>query len=147
MITTLMSGLACFTMLNSAAAGESPFAGVWRGSVNNLPAIELTIEDNAGTPGGSIVFYFQRRTPEGKWRVEGGRNPILLLAVSVKGKSLSFEVLHHKRHGSPELGPNAKFRIELTGPGQAALFKTDEASDGGPGLPLIRQNEIPRKTR
>jgi hypothetical protein len=118
--------MSCALAVSSTIAGASPFAGVWRGAVNDLPAVELTIEEKEGKPGGTIVFYFQRLGPDGKWRIEGGRNPTPLLAIIVEGKSLSFEVIHHRRHGSPDLGPNAKFRIELTESGAAALRKTDE---------------------
>jgi len=38
-----------------------------------------------------------------------------LIAPKAEGNFLTFEVLHHKRHGDPELGPNKKFRMELTG--------------------------------
>ena len=63
--------------------------------------------------GRSVVFFFQRRGADGKWHVEGKPSREPLIAPKVEGKT--FEVLHHKRHGDPELGPNKKFRMELTG--------------------------------
>ena len=131
--------LGMFVIFASIAESGSPFTGVWEASLNDQPAIELTINEMDGKIGGTIVFYFQRRGDDGKWRVEGGRNPTPLLMPVVKGKSLTFEVIHHKHHGSTERGPNAKFRVDLTDHDSLALFKTDEVSDGGPGLKLTRK--------
>jgi hypothetical protein len=133
---TVLALLAIFT---SSANSSSPFTGTWEGRMNDQPAIELTIHEENGKTGGAIVFYFQRRGKDGKWQVEGGKNPIPLLMPNIKGKSLTFEVTHHKRHGGSELGPNVQFRMELTGADTAALYKTDEAPDGGPGLKLTRR--------
>jgi len=107
--------------------------------MNDQPAIELSINEMSGKVRGTIVFYFQRRIEDGKWRVEGGKNPTPLLSPVVKATSLTFEVIHHKHHGSSELGPNAKFRVELIDRDNLALFKTDEASGSGPGLKLARR--------
>ena len=131
--------LTLLVLLASPANPSSPFTGTWEGRMNDQPAIELTLHDVSGTISGAIIFYFQRRGKDGKWRVEGVDNPIPLLVPRVHGKSLEFEVTHHKSHGSKELGPNATFRVKLTGPNSAKLFKTDELPGGGPGLKLTRR--------
>ena len=131
--------LGTLVVFASIAESSSPFTGIWEAHFNDQPGIELSIQETSGKVGGTIVFYFQRRGEDGKWRVEGGRNPTPLLMPIVKGKSLTFEVIHHKHHGSSELGPNVKFRVDVRDRDSLALFKTDEASDGGPGLKLTRK--------
>jgi len=60
----------------------------------------------------------------------------------LEGKTLTFEVQHYKCHGRTELGPNVKFRMELTGPNEARRWKLenqDTSKDFGPGLNLVRR--------
>jgi hypothetical protein len=123
---------------------ETAFAGTWEGKMNDLPGIELKMEVMGGKVSGTIVFYFQERSdPKGPWHV-AGETPVPLLVPHVVGKTLTFEVQHHKCHDCSELGPNVKFRIELTGPNEARLWKLEnqEANkDLGPGLKLVRRTE------
>jgi len=107
--------LISFPGLTAIAEGASPFVGTWEARLNDQPAVELTIEETGGKISGVITFFFQRRSADGDWHVEGKPARISLIAPKVEGNILTFEVLHHKRHGGPELGPNKKFRLELTG--------------------------------
>src|SRR4029077_4359806 len=71
-------------------------------------------------------------------------HPVALLVARVEGKTLTFEVEHHKCHECAELGPNVKFRMELAGSNEARLWKLDGQKvdqDLGPGLRLTRRNE------
>jgi hypothetical protein len=104
------------------AGAESLFTGKWDGKMNDLPGVDLIIRDAGGNVSGSIVFYFQSRGNDGKWHV-GGKYTEPLLTPQTDGKVLTFEVRHHRFHGSPELGPNVKFRMELTGADDAVLQK------------------------
>jgi hypothetical protein len=65
----------------------------------------------------------------------------------VEGKTLTFEVQHHKCHTCPELGPNIKFRMELAGPNGALLWKLENEGEKNkemdPDLKLARRNESP----
>lgn len=73
-----------------------------------------------------------------------GETPTRLLAPLVEGGTLTFEVQHHKCHGCAELGPNVTFRMELTGPNEARLWKLetqDPKKDLDPGLKLVRRRE------
>jgi hypothetical protein len=128
-------------MLALAAAASSPFAGVWEGKTNDLPAVKITIPDTGPSAGGTIVFYFQTRGDDGKWHVSSTGNPEgPLIAPQVHGKTLSFEVQHHKTHGSAELGPNVKFRLELISRSEARLRKINNQPDvPGQGLKLTRR--------
>jgi hypothetical protein len=121
-----------------APGAGSPFAGTWQGYINDLPAIELSINKLGGKTGGEIVFYFQQRGANGKWQVKGG-TPQPLLNIQSTAKTLSFEVTHHKFHGSRELGPNVKFRVDYVSDQELRLFKT--AKDPSPrdsGFKLTR---------
>jgi hypothetical protein len=133
-----MSLLLGLVGLSMAAAEKSGFVGTWHGSmINGLPAIDLTLEESGGEIQGSVTFYLQIRGDDGQWRVKG-KHSLPLLVPKVKGRILEFEVIHHKSHGSSELGPNAPFRMELKGSDSAILHKTDEPITG-PGLKLTRE--------
>jgi hypothetical protein len=118
------------------AAEKSEFVGTWHGRMNELPVLDITLEESSGEIRGSIMFYLQMRGEDGKWYVKGKHSQTLLLP-KLRGRILEFEVTHHKAHGSPELGPNVPFRMELDRDGSAILYKTDEPIRG-PGLKLTR---------
>ncbi len=120
------------------SATKSPFLGTWEGRLNDLPALDLSISEKGGQIGGVIWFHFQRRGADGKWHVEGDKYAQPLLLPKVEGKNLTFEVVHHRTHGSPDLGPNARFRMELIGPNAAMLYKLDD-NPPPPPLKLIHK--------
>lgn len=109
---------------------QSPFDGTWECEMNDLLGIKLIVADGGGGQiGGVITFYFQKRDDDGPWRVvDEFRAP--LLAAHAEGRALVFEVQHHKTHGSPEFGPNVKFRAELAGGNEALLYNLNEPSIG-----------------
>ncbi len=127
------------TQLALAADTKPSFAGTWEGSANNLPAIQLQLDDSGGKIGGVIVFYFQQRPDlNSPWHVAGeSSGPVL--APQVEGNTLTFATEHHKCHGCAELGPNVKFRMELRGPDEARLWNLSAATDSDPGLKLVRR--------
>ena len=106
----------------------SAFDGTWEGKMNDLPGVNLIVADaGGGQIGGVITFYFQTRGDGGKWQVRGKfLEP--LLAAHMQDKALIFEVQHHKKHGSPEFGPNVTFRMGLTGENEAVLYNVSEPS-------------------
>jgi hypothetical protein len=127
---------------------KSSFAGTWEGKMNDLPGIDLKIEDADGKISGLMIFYFQeRRDPSAPWHV-ASESPVPLLVPHLEGKTLTFEVQHHKCHTCPELGPNVKFRVELAGPNEALLWMLENEEEKknkelGPGLKLVRRSESP----
>jgi hypothetical protein len=123
------------------AAAQSSFTGTWEGQVNDLPGVELVIRDEAGGVSGSIAFYFQMRGDDGKWHL-GEKTTLPLLTPKVTGKVLTFETIHHKKHGSPELGPNNKYRVNLVSESELRLQilkDPAEKNDPGQGLKLTRR--------
>src|SRR6478672_6604620 len=111
---------------------NSRFSGTWEGKMNDLPGVELTIQDANGQVSGSIGFYFQTRGDDGKWQL-GEKTTVPLLSPKLEGKVLKFETIHHKKHGSEELGPNNKYRVVFVN-GEARLqiingqFREDESA-------------------
>jgi non-heme chloroperoxidase len=128
----------------SVVRANSSFAGNWEGKMNDLPGLDLTIEEHDGKISGHIVFYYQERSdPNGPWHT-AAEYPASLLAPHVEGKVLTFEVEHHKCHACAELGPNAKFRVELIAQNEARLWKLDdEAKSSDPGMKLVRKTDSP----
>ena len=114
-------------------------AGAWDGKVNELPAVELILRDDGGKVSGSIGFYFQSRGDDGKWRL-GEKTTLPLLSPKLEGKVLSFETIHHKKHGSPELGPNNKYRVTFAAANEARLWiLREKTKEDGSGLKLTRR--------
>lgn len=106
--------------------------------MNGLPGIELRIQYPSGKPTGEIVFYFQERKPDGPWAVKS-EYVTPLLNIKAEGKTMTFEVTHHKSHGSSELGPNVQFRVERISGQELRLFKVDPGTEPGSGLKLTRK--------
>jgi biopolymer transport protein ExbD len=118
----------------------SSFAGTWKERVNDLPGIDLIIEQADGRITGNAVFYFQeRKDVNSPWHV-AGQYTVTLQAVHVTGKTLTFEVEHHACHGCAEFGPNVAFRMELAGPDQARLWRIGEDGKDSPQMNLVRDN-------
>jgi hypothetical protein len=117
--------------------------GTWEGKMNDLPAIELKVDNSSGKVSGTMLFYFQERSdPSQPWHVTRGSAAPLLLP-HVEGNILAFELQHHKCHDCAEFGPNQKFRVELKDPNEARLWMWDKdvPKDPGPGLKLERRVE------
>ena len=132
--------LVCSLSLNAVAAEKPPFAGTWEATINDLPGVKIKIEESGGRLGGTVVFFFHRRGDDGKWHVEGDNRGGPMLVPRLQGKVLTFEVTHHKTHGSSELGPNVKFRLELMGANEARLRQVEDQPDApGTGLRLTRR--------
>jgi hypothetical protein len=116
----------------------SLFDGNWQGKMNDLPGVTLIVADaGGGQIGGVITFYFQTREDDSKWQVRG-KFLAPLLAAQAQGKILSFEVQHHKTHGSPEFSSNVSFCMELAGENKAMLYNASEPSSAP--VELVRRN-------
>ena len=96
--------------------------------MNDLPGVNLIVADaGGGQIGGVVTFYFQTRGNDGEWRV-AGKSVAPLLVAHIKDKALVFEVQHHKKHGSPEFGPNVRFRMKLIGEQEAMLYNVSDSA-------------------
>ncbi|MGC1291265.1 MAG: hypothetical protein WA855_08285 [Candidatus Acidiferrales bacterium] len=129
-----------FAPMGSAARvlDQSSFAGTWEGEMQNLPGLDLKIDETGGNISGTAVFYLLGRSKVSEpWHESGQKYSAPLLVTHVDGRILTFEVQRKKCEGCTELMPNAKFRMELTGPNEARLWNLTENSKGA-GLELVR---------
>lgn len=123
-----------------ASNSVSAFTGTWKGRMNDQPAVEIRVTSAGGKINGTITFFPQRLGADGKWHVEGENQPQSLIDPNINGDTLTFEVVHHKTHGSSELGPNKKFRLQVTGTNQALFREAGKPDDApGHGLKLVRE--------
>lgn len=144
-LTVVASGAQSFAADPHPASPTDSFAGIWDGEMNGLPGVQLRLQQTENTISGTIVFYLQKRADSSApWHVEGNA-AVPLLSPHVQGKTLTFEVQHHKCHGCSELGPNVRFRMQLVASNEARLWKLDEVSSGS-GLQLMRTTDATAST-
>jgi hypothetical protein len=131
-----IAAVALLAIPQSTASQATSFAGTWTAEMNGLPGMRLTIGNAAESINGTVIFYMQKRNDvNAPWHVAGEyRSPIL--RPHVEDKTLTFEVQHHTCDGCPELGPNVHFRMELTGPEEARLWRLEDGRDS-PGYKLV----------
>jgi hypothetical protein len=131
------------SQLKPTAADSVPVVGVWRGQMNGLPAITLTVTNESGSLSGAILFYLLRRTP-GQPETATPGIPEPLLNPKFDGETLTFQVSHRRAHPPATLSdPPVTFRMKLTGANAAALSNANEPAQENPGqpsggLPMVR---------
>jgi hypothetical protein len=131
--------LLCVLIVSVAPAANSGIAGIWDGTENDLPAVELTLHVNDGRITGSIGFYFQTRGTDGKWHL-GEKYTVPLLSPKLEGRKLTFETIHHKCDGCPELGPNNKYQVDFVGEKEARIrILKDQKKQDDQGFKLTRE--------
>jgi biopolymer transport protein ExbD len=141
LIALTFLNLAPVAAQSTAAAGSSSFTGTWKGSMNDLPGMDLTIHEADKKISGNVVFYFQERVDvNSPWRVTS-EYAVPLLTSRAEGKVLTFEVEHHVCHGCPELGPNVTFRMDLGGPDDARLTRFEANGTEGAPMKMTRGSE------
>ena len=103
----------------SCHQSTSPIAGVWKGEMNGLPAIELVIQGAESQLAGRVTFFFQRMD-SGTWKVERqGSEP--LDKISFDGKRLLFQVSHEQAHPDSAGDPPVAFTFSLSSPQEGIL--------------------------
>lgn len=112
--------------------------GVWRGQMDNLPAVTLNVTDEGGGLNGAILFYLIKRSftmSEPTTSTPGIPEP--LLNPKLDGKSLVFEVSHRRAHPPRTLSdPPVRFRLRLVDADKAELVNETEKSS--PAVVLVR---------
>ena len=116
-----------------AGYGQSSLVGEWHGTDNNLPIIDLNIQQNAGQTTGSAVFYMIKRNSDGGKPYVDGQATGPMENLNYSPEKLSFEM--HRRDRSL-----VTFRVELVDSGHARLFRTSDDGPEGAGFPLVRVN-------
>ncbi len=116
-----------------AAYGQTSLIGKWHGTENNLPTVDLDIDQNAGQATGNAVFYMIKRDHD-------GGNPHVFAQTSSPMENLRYapEKLTFDMHRKD--GSLVSFRVELVDSGHAKLFRTSDHEPEGTGFPLLRVN-------
>jgi hypothetical protein len=115
-----------------AAYGQTSLIGEWHGTDNNLPIIDLNIEQNAAQANGSAIFYMIKRDYDGGTPYVGGQAGGPMENLNYAPAKLSFDM--HRKDGSL-----ISFRVELVDAGHANLFRGEDGP-GGSAFPLVRAN-------
>lgn len=125
--SNLLAGFALIVGLATAVAApgkgrNAAVCGVWRGELDNLPAVVLNLTDEAGPLQGAILFYLIRQD-EGKPPTSSPGIPEPVFEPRFDGKSLVFRLSHRRAHADTALDPPVTFRLDLTGPNEAKLIR------------------------
>ena len=114
------------------------FAGVWRGQMDNLPAVTLVITDEDGSLSGAVLFYFHQRKTANDPYISTPGLPEPMFRLRLDGKALEFEVSHRRAHPPQTLNDSpVAFRLALTSPNQAELVNENER---GPEVVMVRSD-------
>lgn len=120
-------------MFTSTAAEQSALLGVWKGNLEGLPAVTLTVERDDAKLTGAVLFYMLRRSADGTWTATPG-SPEPILDPHFDGTVLTFKVSHKNAHPPRTLhDPPASFQLELQGSNKALLH-----AEGAPPVGMIR---------
>ena len=108
-----------------------PWLASGTASDNNLPTVDLNIEQNAGQATGSAVFYMIKRNHDGGAPYVFGQASGPMENLNYAPEKLTFDM--HRKDGSL-----VSFRVELVDSGHAKLFRTSDHAPEGTGFPLDR---------
>jgi hypothetical protein len=114
-----------------AGYGQTSLVGKWHGMENNLPTVDLDIEQNAGQANGSATFYLLKRNDDSSKPYVGGQATGPMENLNYAPEKLTFDM--HRKDGSL-----VSFRVELVDSGHAKLFRTSDNAPEGTGFPLVR---------
>lgn len=121
---------------SSATQNSSKFVGVWRGQFDNLPGVDLVIDDEGGSLHGAVVFYLHKRPDMNSPYTATPGLPGPLLNLRSEGQILHFQLSHRLAHPPRTLNdPPLNFQLRITHPDRGELVNE---SEGGPGLPMKR---------
>jgi hypothetical protein len=122
-VKTLLLFVAGCLGVASAAHDFSAITGVWRGQMDGLPAIEMTISDEGGELTGAIVFYLIRHNDGQPPRSSPG-GPEPLFNMKFDGTTLDFKVSHRRAHPPRTLNdPPVSFQLRITGENEGVLTR------------------------
>jgi hypothetical protein len=112
--------LGCAAILSACtAAAQAPanagWTGVWQGELDGQPAVTLTLADDGGALGGTVVFNLvERRDGEAPHVVS--IQPHVLLNPQVNGTTLSFQIMRRDRSEEP-----MRFTVATGGDGKTRI--------------------------
>lgn len=113
-----------------AQSNATPWLGVWQGKLDGQTAAVVTLADNAGELGGTVVLNIVRNEG-GEARIVGSE-PLLLMHSRLKQRTLSFE------SRSPRPPENLmEFTMVLKPDGTATIHCTN--CNGAPVVELTKE--------
>ena len=110
-ILGILASLTIAAMLSTAANAQTaaqsidkPFihpkwTGVWQGTLDGVPAVTLTLADDAGEANGTIVFHLIKKDNGHAYSIS--TEPHTLIHPRVEGDTISFQV--KRGNGSAEI--------------------------------------------
>ena len=116
----LTSALVCG--LAAEPTGPAEWTGVWQGELDGQPSVTLTLANDTGQLGGTLVLNIIERE-DGGARIRA-REPHVLVHPQLDGNTLSFGV--RKIDGSSDL---LNFTVALTPDGKARIHCTNCGAD------------------
>jgi hypothetical protein len=111
------------TMAGAASSNNGTWTGVWQAKLGGQPAVELTLADDAGDVGGTIVFHIVLKDG-GAPRV-ASTEPHTLINPHIEGDTLRFQVI--RGNGSHEV---LDMSAKLTADGKIDFHCTNCGSTG-----------------
>lgn len=132
----------CVSLLVSALCAARPassqtndqinnqWIGVWQGTFDDQPGVVLTIANDTGTIGGTLVLNIITRNESGESQI-AFRDPHVLVSPQIKDGILSFEV-KRKSPNTP-----ADFTVTLLPSGNAQIHCSNCGSDA-PAVEMTR---------
>jgi hypothetical protein len=134
MMTKKLAVLGAMAALFTCAAGaqavnDAPWVGVWQGWLDGQPGVTLTLAEDTGELGGTVVFNMVSR--------EGGRPHVIgsetheLMHARLEGKTLSLEVKQ------PKLARTLEVEVKLVADGKITLHCLN-CGAGSPVAELVK---------
>jgi len=114
-----------------AQSSKAAPVGVWRGFANGLPTATLTLAEDAGEIGGTVVFY----AIDGESRRVFSVEPHTLLHAKLEGHTLTFQM----KLGGDRAGL-ARVSVAF-GPDDKAMIHCLDCGSDSPTVELTRQTE------
>jgi len=107
---------------NAESPATVPWGGVWQGQLDGQPGVILTLAEDTGTLGGTVVFNMVSR--EGGQAHVIGSDAHILLDPQVNGDTLNF-------------------KVKRTKDGRELDVAVKRASTGSATIQILRCNECP----
>lgn len=131
---SLLVSAVCATRPASSQTNDqinNQWIGVWEGTLDGQPSATLTIANDTGAIGGTLVLNLIKKEKNGQSRI-AVHDPHVLVAPQIKDGILSFEV---KRRA-----PNAPahFTVTLLPSGEAQI----RCSTCGPDAPTVEMTRL-----
>jgi hypothetical protein len=130
LLSSFLLPVLCVPVLCGAQDQEEGWLGVWQSKLDGQTAVVVTLADDAGRPGGTVVLNIVR-SQGGEARIVGSE-PLLLMHARLNQRTLTFELK------SPRPPDNVmEFTMVLNPDGTATIHCT--SCNGAPLVKLTKE--------